>query len=229
MRSSLRVATLAIIVAAAPSTSASLWKPAGVCRSSPITQAIEEIDKTIKNIEENSAPRSKAPNLPSRTGRRSSRTSVNIRKWSIDLAFFNDNGASEVEDEEGFYITLLPAVPPGRPGQVRHGEGSMHVILDIHELPRGQDALDNQGKTGDLYWWNNQTSFDRSINLAKEATESILVPSRTEQWTLSVINEPLVQGRPACFFSGSTYTYDGPFDACYLAKRYSEATNPVYI
>ncbi|KAH9890241.1 glycoside hydrolase superfamily [Xylariomycetidae sp. FL2044] len=167
----------------------------------------------------------------------------------------------------------------------------MHIILDLHGLPGGQNGLDNQGKSGDLYWWNNQTNFDRSIDLVKRATDFILIQSKPEQWTLSVINEPLMQGPAffgqndesvaylnkyykACidairakdpnkripimlsdgfsgeqawekywgnsqanlvfdthiyFFSGSTYSYSGPYDACYLAKSYSNTTLPVFI
>ncbi|KAI5209089.1 glycoside hydrolase [Aureobasidium subglaciale] len=41
----------------------------------------------------------------------------------------------------------------------------MHIVVDLHGVPGGQNGLDNQGKAGRLTWWNNQTSFDLSIEM----------------------------------------------------------------
>ncbi|KAH9897500.1 glycoside hydrolase superfamily [Xylariomycetidae sp. FL2044] len=75
--------------------------------------------------------------------------------------------------------------------QETHG---MHIVLDLHGLPGGQNGLDNQGKTGELYWWNNQTNFDASVEMVRLATEYVLDQPHPEQWTISLINEPLMQG-----------------------------------
>ena len=165
----------------------------------------------------------------------------------------------------------------------------MHVIIDLHGLPGGQNGLDNQGKTGDLNWWNNSTNMDYSLKLVDLATSWILKQPSPEQYTLGLINEPLMTGyfffgqtpesiaylnkyytaalsqirkrtnkfpvmlsdgfagpqvwepfwanskqnivfdTHIYFFSQGTYAYDAPYDACYLAKSYQNATNPVFI
>jgi hypothetical protein len=164
----------------------------------------------------------------------------------------------------------------------------MHVIVDLHGLPGGQNGLDNQGKTGQLEWWNNDANFDASIKLVKLATDWIKLQPNSNQFTLSIINEPLpallhfgqteesftylnkfynasltairkkttslpvmfsdgfsgeqiweqwwpqtnlniVWDTHIYFFSGGAYTYDAPYSACYLAKSYAKAINPVFI
>jgi aryl-phospho-beta-D-glucosidase BglC (GH1 family) len=164
----------------------------------------------------------------------------------------------------------------------------MHVIIDLHGLPGGQNGLDNQGKTGQLTWWNNDKNFDDSIKMVNLATDWIKWQPNSDQFTLSLINEPL----PALYYFGQTdasfaylnkyynaslaairkksktlpvmlsdgfagekaweqwwprtdlnivwdshiyffqdkaYSYDAPYSACYLAKSYAEAINPVFI
>ncbi|KAM0705899.1 hypothetical protein Q7P35_007259 [Cladosporium inversicolor] len=54
---------------------------------------------------------------------------------------------------------------------------NVHIVVELHGLPGGQNGLDNQGKTGQLTWWNNQTNFDLSMEmlyttLAKPQTRS---------------------------------------------------------
>ncbi|KAF4963113.1 hypothetical protein FSARC_8826 [Fusarium sarcochroum] len=168
---------------------------------------------------------------------------------------------------------------------------NMHIVLDLHGLPGGQNGLDNQGKIGDLNWWNNQTNFDHSIDLVRLATQFIQRQPRPDQYTLGLVNEPLMQG-PAFFgqtdesiaylnkyykaalkvvrkldprqripvmlsdgfagpniwdqwwanskqnivfdthiyyFIGGSYPQTAPYEACYLAKSYENATNPVFI
>lgn len=164
----------------------------------------------------------------------------------------------------------------------------MHVIVDLHGLPGGQNGLDNQGKTGQLEWWNNDANFDASIKLVKLATDWIKLQPNSNQFTLSIINEPLpallhfgqteesfaylnkfynasltairkkttslpvmfsdgfsgeqiweqwwpqtnlniVWDTHIYFFSGGAYAYDAPYSACYLAKSYAKAINPVFI
>ncbi|KAI1864409.1 uncharacterized protein JN550_008966 [Neoarthrinium moseri] len=70
----------------------------------------------------------------------------------------------------------------------------MHVILDFHGLPGGHNGLDNQGSTGDIAWWYNTTYFDQTLDLVKLSTEYVLAQPHPEQWTLSLINEPLSKG-----------------------------------
>lgn len=185
----------------------------------------------------------------------------------------------------------------------------MHIIVDLHGLPGGQNAFDNQGKVGALDWvsnghlrrtqkfirlililqWNNSTNFAHTLDLVNLATNWILAQPNNNHFTLSLINEPLPEG-PALFgqtnasfaylnkyynaaltqvrqkttslpvmfsdgfagpqiwdqwwanstqnivfdthiyfFSGGSYSYDAPYAACYLAKSYQVATNPVFI
>lgn len=164
----------------------------------------------------------------------------------------------------------------------------MHVIVDLHGLPGGQNGFDNQGKTGQLNWWNNDKNFDLSIQTVNKATDWIKGQRNNNQFTLSLINEPL----PALYYFGQTeasfaylnkfytaslaairkkmtnlpvmfsdgfageqiweqwwgrtdlnivwdthiyfftspdYSYDSGYSACYLAKSYSTAINPVFI
>jgi aryl-phospho-beta-D-glucosidase BglC (GH1 family) len=166
----------------------------------------------------------------------------------------------------------------------------MHVIVDLHGLPGGQSGLDNQGKTNQIDWWHNSTHMDQTLNLVGLATDFILAQSNSNQFTLSIINEPLpalyyfgqtdesmeylndfygaaldlVRKKSATipvmladgfvgpqtwekfprwvhnkenivfdahiyFFTGGSYSYDAPYSACYLAKSYQVATNPVFI
>jgi aryl-phospho-beta-D-glucosidase BglC (GH1 family) len=164
----------------------------------------------------------------------------------------------------------------------------MHVIVDLHGLPGGQNGLDNQGKTGQLEWWHNEANFDATIQLVKLATAWIRIQPRSNQFTLSIINEPLpeilhfgqtpdsfaylnkyytaalaaIRAQTASlpvmfsdgfsgpqiweqwwpqtnlnivwdthiyFFSGGAYAYDSVYSACYLAKSYVSAVNPVFI
>ena len=77
---------------------------------------------------------------------------------------------------------------------------NMHIVVDLHALPGGQNGLDNQGKTGQLTWWNNQTNFDLSIDMVKKATDDILKQPNAGSFTLSLINEPL----PALYYFGQT-------------------------
>jgi aryl-phospho-beta-D-glucosidase BglC (GH1 family) len=165
---------------------------------------------------------------------------------------------------------------------------NMHIVVDLHALPGGQNGLDNQGKTGQLTWWNNQTNFDLSIEMVKKATADILARPNAGSFTLSLINEPLpalyyfgqtqdsiaylnkyyTAGLKAVraqsktlpiaisdgfigpqtwnpywtdvdpyividthiyFFVGGSYSYDAAYGACYLAKSYVNASNPVFI
>lgn len=88
----------------------------------------------------------------------------------------------------------------------------MHVIIDLHGLPGGQNGLDNQGKTGQLTWWNNDKNFDDSIKMVNLATDWIKIQPNNNQFTLSLINEPL----PALYYFGQT---DASFE--YLNKFYN--------
>jgi aryl-phospho-beta-D-glucosidase BglC (GH1 family) len=165
---------------------------------------------------------------------------------------------------------------------------NMHIVVDLHGLPGGQNGLDNQGKTGQLTWWNNQTNFDLSIEMVKKATDDILKQPNAGSFTLSLINEPLpalyyfgqtqdsiaylnkyytaslkavraksktlpiaisdgfigpqtwnpywtnvdpyiVIDTHIYFFVGGSYSYDAAYGACYLAKSYANASNPVFI
>jgi len=94
----------------------------------------------------------------------------------------------------------------------------MHIVLDLHGLPGGQNAFDNQGKlgkskveiwkstadthedSGDLNWWYNATNFNRTIQLVDLATDYILSQQRSDQFTLSLINEPM----PSALYFGQT-------------------------
>jgi hypothetical protein len=164
----------------------------------------------------------------------------------------------------------------------------MHVVVDLHGLPGGQNGLDNQGKTGQLEWWNNKANFDASIKMVKRATDWILLQPNSRQFTLGLINEPLpeilhfgqtdesfaylnkyynaslavIRKKSATlpvmfsdgfsgehvweqwwsrtdlnivwdthiyFFQDKQYSYDAPYSACYLAKSYATAINPVFI
>ncbi|KAL2065911.1 hypothetical protein VTL71DRAFT_3581 [Oculimacula yallundae] len=95
----------------------------------------------------------------------------------------------------------------------------MHIIVDLHGLPGGQNGLDNQGKTGDLNWWNNQTNFDYSMKTVDLATTWILKQPRPEQFTLGLINEPLKQG---FYFFGQTLD-----SVDYLNKYYTAAVSQI--
>jgi hypothetical protein len=88
----------------------------------------------------------------------------------------------------------------------------MHIIVDLHGLPGGQNGLDNQGKTGQLEWWNNDKNFDDSIKMVNLATDWIKMQPNSDQFTLSLINEPL----PALYYFGQT---DASF--AYLNKYYN--------
>ncbi|KAJ4335636.1 hypothetical protein N0V95_008850 [Ascochyta clinopodiicola] len=164
----------------------------------------------------------------------------------------------------------------------------MHVVVDLHGLPGGQNGLDNQGKSRQLEWWHNDANFDASIKLVNLATDWIRLQPNSNQFTLSLINEPLpalyyfgqtddsfaylnkfynasltairkksktlpvmfsdgfageqawekwwsrtdlniVWDSHIYFFSGGSYSYDAPYSACYLAKSYATAINPVFI
>jgi aryl-phospho-beta-D-glucosidase BglC (GH1 family) len=67
----------------------------------------------------------------------------------------------------------------------------MHVIVDLHGLPGGQSGLDNQGKTNQIDWWHNSTHMTQTLELVGLATDFILQQSNSDQFTLSLINEPL--------------------------------------
>ena len=164
----------------------------------------------------------------------------------------------------------------------------MHVIVDLHGLPGGQNGLDNQGKTNQLEWWHSEANFDASIKMVKLATDWILLQPNSHQFTLSLINEPLpalyhfgqidesfaylnkyynasltaIRKKSASlpimfsdgfsgpqvweqwwpqtdinivwdthiyFFQDKQYSWDAPYSACYLAKSYATAINPVFI
>lgn len=53
---------------------------------------------------------------------------------------------------------------------------------------------------GDLNWWYNATNFNRTIQLVDLATDYILAQSRPDQFTLSLINEPM----PSALYFGQT-------------------------
>jgi hypothetical protein len=91
---------------------------------------------------------------------------------------------------------------------------NMHILVDLHGLPGGQNGLDNQGKTGQLTWWNNQTAFDLSIEMVRRATDDILLQPNSGSYTLSLINEPL----PALYYFGQTQD-----SIAYLNKYYKAA------
>ncbi|KAK5715661.1 hypothetical protein LTR17_016730 [Elasticomyces elasticus] len=164
----------------------------------------------------------------------------------------------------------------------------MHIIVDLHGLPGGQNGLDNQGKTGQLEWWNSTTHYTETLKLVDLATKWITKQPHKDQFTLGLINEPLpylyqfgqvdwsfdylnkyytdalaqirkttktmpvmfsdgfsgpqtwdqwwanstqniVFDTHIYFFTGGSYSYDAPYGACYLAKSYQVATNPVFI
>lgn len=91
---------------------------------------------------------------------------------------------------------------------------NMHIVVDLHGLPGGQNGLDNQGKTGQLTWWNNQTAFDLSIEMVRRATDDILRQPNSGSYTISLINEPL----PALYYFGQTQD-----SIAYLNKYYKAA------
>ncbi|CAD0089800.1 unnamed protein product [Aureobasidium vineae] len=95
---------------------------------------------------------------------------------------------------------------------------NMHVVVDLHGLPGGQNGLDNQGKTGQLTWWNNQTAFDLSLEMVRRATDDILAQPHSGSYTISLINEPL----PALYFFGQTKD-----SIAYLNKYYAAALKEV--
>ncbi|KAF1945067.1 glycoside hydrolase [Clathrospora elynae] len=88
----------------------------------------------------------------------------------------------------------------------------MHAIVDLHGLPGGQNGLDNQGKTGQIGWWHNDDNFEASITMVKRATDCINLQPNKNQFTFSVINEPL----PALLQFGQT-----PDSFAYLNKYYN--------
>ncbi|KAH0037550.1 glycoside hydrolase family 5 protein, partial [Aureobasidium melanogenum] len=95
---------------------------------------------------------------------------------------------------------------------------NMHVVVDLHGLPGGQNGLDNQGRTGQLTWWNNQTAFDLSLELVRRATDDILLQLNSGSYTISLINEPL----PALYFFGQTKD-----SIAYLNKYYTAALKEI--
>ncbi|KAI5212363.1 glycoside hydrolase [Aureobasidium subglaciale] len=95
---------------------------------------------------------------------------------------------------------------------------NMHIVVDLHGLPGGQNGLDNQGKTGQLTWWNNQTAFDLSIEMVRRATDDILRQPNSGSYTISLINEPL----PALYYFGQTQD-----SIAYLNKYYVAALKEV--
>jgi aryl-phospho-beta-D-glucosidase BglC (GH1 family) len=88
----------------------------------------------------------------------------------------------------------------------------MHVVLDLHGLPGGQNGLDNQGKTNQLDWWHNEANFAATLKLVGLATDYILRKPNSNQWTLGLINEPI----PELYHFGQT---DDSF--AYLNKFYT--------
>jgi hypothetical protein len=56
------------------------------------------------------------------------------------------------------YYTGNQLIAMHRIAQYAITKHNMHVVVDLHAMPGGQNGLDNQGKTGQLTWWNNQTN-----------------------------------------------------------------------
>ncbi|KAH8653879.1 glycoside hydrolase superfamily [Xylariales sp. PMI_506] len=95
----------------------------------------------------------------------------------------------------------------------------MHIIIDIHGLPGGQNGFDNSGQSVVLNWWHNETNFNYSLQAVGLATDFILEQPTSTQYTLSVINEPL-PASSATVFSGGNVTDS---DRDYLNSYYSAA------
>jgi len=91
----------------------------------------------------------------------------------------------------------------------------MHIIVDLHGLPGGQNGLDNQGRTGTIDWWYNSTNMAYTMTLIDRATDFIIGQPNTNQFTLCIINEPLAQ---SFYFFGQT-----PDSFAYLVKYYNAA------
>jgi aryl-phospho-beta-D-glucosidase BglC (GH1 family) len=116
------------------------------------------------------------------------------------------------------YYTGNQLIAMHRIAQYAITKHNMHVVVDLHAMPGGQNGLDNQGKTGQLTWWNNQTNFDASIEMVKKATDDILRQPNSGSYTLSLINEPL----PALYYFGQTQD-----SIAYLNKYYTAALKEI--
>ncbi|KAH8655390.1 glycoside hydrolase superfamily [Xylariales sp. PMI_506] len=100
-------------------------------------------------------------------------------------------------------------------------EKGMHIIIDLHGLPGGQNGLDNCGRTDALDWWYNSTNMEYSLQVVDKATEFILNQPHPEQYTLALINEPLPFGLATDISNITAPQYE------YVNEYYHQAINVV--
>ncbi|THY91520.1 glycoside hydrolase [Aureobasidium pullulans] len=70
-------------------------------------------------------------------------------------------------------------------------EYGMHVIIGLHSLPGGVNALDIGEAVGHASWFNNQTNLALSLDAVRSVLDFIISSSTPHSFTIAPINEAI--------------------------------------
>lgn len=106
----------------------------------------------------------------------------------------------------------------------KHG---MHVLIDLHSLPGGINALTIGEATGHLGWFNSTTNLDYSLQAVDKVLDFIVSSGHQNHFTLEPINEPM-DNLSAAFTPGSLSATGLQWVKKYfdLVIEHTEAVNP---
>ncbi|KAI9708499.1 MAG: hypothetical protein M1820_003960 [Bogoriella megaspora] len=94
----------------------------------------------------------------------------------------------------------------------------MHIILDIHLLPVGVNALGSEEEVFQYGWFFNETAWNYSMQAVDAVLSFIINSGSPESYTIAPINEPADNPNVLAFASPAALTEDG---AAWLSKYYN--------
>lgn len=97
----------------------------------------------------------------------------------------------------------------------KHG---MHIILDLHSLPGGTNALGNESAVFHYGWFFNETAWNYSMQAVDEVLSFVQNSGSPESYTIAPINEPADNPDILAFASSAALTEDG---AAWLLRYYN--------